>query len=399
MQRVLVLLLSALDAFVAVLVGIAAAFAPLMVLWFVVFGAGDASALWQTTVAVWQLGHGVPLHITLPDAYLAANAIDPSLARFVLSLAPLGFAAASLLFGARSGARAARAGAWITGVLSGAVVFAAFAAVAAVTARSGLAAVYLWQAVAFPAAFYAAGLVLGAVPTAWREGDDGVLDAFRRRLGRVSDAWLSVPGLAVRGAAIAVTGVVGAGALVTAVALILRGGTIVALSQSANLDLWGVIAMGLAQVLYLPTLIVWAVSFLSGPGFAVGVGTSVTPAGTQLGVVPGVPLLGVLPDSTSPWLLVLALLPIAAGALAGWAVRSRLQRDAEPAGPRAVIAVAIAALSAAVAALLCLVASGSLGPDRLSQVGPEPGPVALAIGLEVLVGAGILLLSPRARHD
>lgn len=399
MHRVLVLLLSALDAFVAALVGIAIAFAPLTVLWFVVFGAGDWQALWQTTAAVWQLGHAVPLHVTLPDAYLATNGIDPALAHFVLSLAPLGFAAATLLFAARSGARAARAGAWITGVLAGAVVFAGVAAAVGVSARTGLAAVHLWQAVAFPAAFYAVGLVLGAVSTAWSEGDDGAMDAIRRRLDRASAVWPEVPGLAVRGVAMAIVGVLGAAALLTAVAVILRGGTIVALSQSANLDFWGVMAVGLAQLLYLPTLIVWGVSFLAGPGFAVGVGTSVTPAGTQLGVVPGVPLLGVLPESSSPWLLVLALLPVAAGAFAGWAVRSRLPREAEPAGARAVLALAIAVLAAAAAALLCVVASGSLGPGRLGLVGPEPGPVALAVGIEVLVGAGILLLSPRAPRD
>ena len=45
----------------------------------------------------------------------------------------------------------------------------------------------------------------------------------------------------------------------------------------------------------------------------------------------------------------------------------------------------------------CWIASGSLGPGRLAQVGPEPGPVALAVGIEVLVGASILLLSPRGR--
>ncbi len=78
--------------------------------------------------------------------------------------------------------------------------------------------------------------------------------------------------------------------------------------------------------------------------------------------------------------------------------RSPSTTDAgDPIGARAVIALGIAALSGAGAALLSWLASGSIGPGRLAEVGPEPGPVALAVGLEVLVGAAILLLSPRRR--
>ena len=40
---------------------------------------------------------------------------------------------------------------------------------------------------------------------------------------------------------------------------------------------------------------------------------------------------------------------------------------------------------------------GRSGPGRLAEVGPQPGAVALAVGLEVLLGAAILLLSPRRR--
>ncbi len=37
------------------------------------------------------------------------------------------------------------------------------------------------------------------------------------------------------------------------------------------------------------------------------------------------------------------------------------------------------------------------GPGASPRWDPPPGPVALAVGLEVILGAGILLLSPRAR--
>ncbi len=37
-----------------------------------------------------------------------------------------------------------------------------------------------------------------------------------------------------------------------------------------------------------------------GPGSRVGEGTAVSPAGTQVGVVPGIPVLGIIPESTTP---------------------------------------------------------------------------------------------------
>jgi hypothetical protein len=91
------------------------------------------------------------------------------------------------------------------------------------------------------------------------------------------------------------------------------------------------------------------------------------------------------------------LVPIACGALAGWMVRSRLvwERIGTGIWPRAAIAAGIAAVSAGVAALAAVLASGSMGPGRLADAGPAPGPFALAVGIEVLIGAGILLLAPR----
>jgi hypothetical protein len=60
------------------------------------------------------------------------------------------------------------------------------------------------------------------------------------------------------------------------------------------------------------------------------------------------------------------------------------------------VTAGIAVVAGLGAALLAAVASGSLGPGPLAEFGPQPGPVGLAVGLEVLVGAAILLLSPRS---
>ncbi|MFJ6653055.1 DUF6350 family protein [Microbacterium sp. NPDC091313] len=404
MNRLLVALLAAFDALLAAAGGIAVALAPLTLLWVFALGGGaDAASLWPATAVVWQLGHLVPVSLQLPDTYVAAAGIDPGAAQFVLSLAPLGFAAFTAIFAARSAVRAARAGEPLTGAASGTAVFAVIAAAVALTGTTSLATVETWQAILFPAAIYAVPAIVAAVIGAWSL-ERGIVADLRRRVEAVGAGWGEVPGLVVRGTGVALAGLLAVGALVVAVAVFARGAQVVALFQAGNVDLVGFVVLALGQLAYLPTLVVWGLSFAAGPGFALGADTAVSPSGTQLGVVPGVPVLGAIPDSTTGWLLLLVLLPVAVGALTGWVVRSRFAAwhpQHEPVGPRVASLAGIAVLTGAVAALLAVAARGSIGPGRLADVGPQPGPLAAAVGLEVLVGAAILLLSPRrgARDD
>ncbi|MGP3535607.1 cell division protein PerM [Microbacterium sp. RD1] len=397
MNRLLVALLAAFDAVLAGAGGIALALAPLTLLWvFGIGGGADWGALWPSSAVLWQFGHLVPVTVALPDGYLAAAGIDPAAAEFVLSLAPLGFAAFTALFAARSGGRAARAGEATTGAVSASVVFAAISAAVAFTGAAPLARVELWQAILFPSLVFVVPCLLGAGTGAWIADRTVVRVRVEKALG----TWASVPGLVVRGTASAVLGLVAVGAIVLAVGVFAGAGQIVALFEAGNVDALGAVVLALGQLAYLPTLVVWALSFVAGPGFALGTGTAVSPSGTQLGVLPGIPVLGAVPESSSSWLLLLALVPVAVGAGVGWMLRSRLAAEhprVEPYGPRLTVLAGTTVLTAAVAALLAVCARGSLGPGRLTEMGPEPGPVAAAVGLEIAVGLAILLLSPRRR--
>ena len=154
-------------------------------------GTADWGALWPAGAAMWQFGNLVPLHVTLPGDYLAAAGIDPGAASFVLSLAPLAFAGFTAIFAARSGVRASQADAWVTGVVTGSLVFAALATLIALTSAGSLAEVERWQAILFPALVFAIPLLVGAVVTEWREAGVGCRRARARprrggpaRLGR-----------------------------------------------------------------------------------------------------------------------------------------------------------------------------------------------------------------------
>ncbi|MFJ4173566.1 DUF6350 family protein [Microbacterium sp. NPDC089696] len=401
MQRLLVAILAAVDAAIAAAVGLAVLLAPLTLLWTLAFGgAADWGALWPITGTLWQFGHGAPLGIDLSTDMIRAVGVAPEAAAFTLSVTPLALLVFTLLFAARSGTRAARAGAWPLGVIAGTATMLVIAVVVALTSRLDAAHTPLALAIMLPPVVYLLGAVSGAVRAVWEDGDGGLVDRVHDLVDSWGD-WGPVPAAAVRGAAIAVTAVTAVGALSVALMTFTRGGEVVALFQATRVDALGATVVTLGQLAYLPTVIVWAVSWLAGPGFAVGVGTAVSPAGTQLGVVPGIPLFGLLPENTSIWMLIVVILPIGAGAFAGWVVRSRLVWEGTPLGaaPRVAIAAGIGALTAGVAAVAGVLASGSIGPGRLAETGPAPLPFALALGVEVLIGAAILLLSPRHRDE
>lgn len=409
MNRLLVLLLSAVDALIAAAVGVAVVFAPLTVFWVVGLGASaDWGSLWPTAVRIWQLGHFVPLHIALSDGYLVAAGIPAQASSFIVSLAPLALAVFTAVFAARSGVRAARSGAWVLGVASGSAVTLLLATGLWATSRNPVAAVFGWQSLLFPTLVFALPALGGAIVEAWRGGDDSVVDAVRDRID-AADAhrghpWAAVVSAAGRGVGICIAGLIGAGALVIAVAAVLRGGQVVALFEAAHVDAAGGSMLALGQLAYLPTLIVWGASFVAGPGFAVGAGTAVSPAGTALGVVPGVPVLGLIPETSSPWLFALVLVIVGVGFVAGAAARTRLLAggiDGSAVGsalPRAATLTAIVVLAAAAAALLAVCASGSIGPGRLADVGVAAGPLAFSVGLELAVGAAIALFAPATQR-
>ena len=131
--------------------------------------------------------------------------------------------------------------------------------------------------------------------------------------------------------------------------------------------------MFLLSVLYLPNAVAATLSFVTGPGFSIGDLTAGM-FGYRGGAVPGVPLLGGLPEHHAAWWPALLVLPAAAGALVGWSLR---KVDADPA--QRIRAVAVAG---AVVALGCVLL-GTLSGGRLGD-GPFD-PVSVPVGVASVV--------------
>ncbi|WP_432490873.1 cell division protein PerM [Kineococcus gypseus] len=317
----------------------------------------------------WLLGHGAPVAVV----------------GGTLGVVPLGVT----LLAVASSARAVRT--WVRDQVDagrdvpfwpGAGVFAAgygvLAMLLALVTRSGVSAAGPLHALLGGAAVAAAGFALGA-------------RAHRPPLRRVP-----VLTEALRPAAACTAALAALGALAVAVALVAGRADVLLLHGSLRAGWLGGALLTLGQALLLPTLAVWGLAWVAGPGFAVGTATSVAPGGTSLATLPALPVLGALPpEGATPvatWAVV--ALPVLVGAAA-----ALLRRGAgEPAGPAhgAAVAGATGALTGVAVAVLAAAASGPLGSGRMAELGPHPLLTGLAVAGEVAAGGVLAVLLRRA---
>ncbi|MCG5220708.1 cell division protein PerM [Streptosporangium soli] len=191
------------------------------------------------------------------------------------------------------------------------------------------------------------------------------------------------------GTATALVIMLGAGLVLVLGAIVVNFDQVRELSNSLAPGFVGGLLLLLVQGLYLLNGVVWGMSYIAGPGFAIGTGTLVAPTGVQLGNVPSLPVLGALPDAgpASPWVMGVLAVPFLAGAVAGLVVA---RVSASPSYEAAPLWGFICGLSTGVVAgLLAALSGGPLGDARLSTVGPSPWEVVLSVALEVGVAAGI----------
>lgn len=186
------------------------------------------------------------------------------------------------------------------------------------------------------------------------------------------------------------------------VAVLVGGGALlVGVALAANLQQAGQLAGGLdpgvgggfllllLQVLYLPNAVGWGVAYATGPGFAVGAGTSVAPSGVLLGDLPALPLLAALPapGSAPSWSYPALAGPYLAGAVAGWlTARRNLAFSAEV---TALWGLASGVATALAAGLFAALSGGPLADGRLAVLGPSGYEVAVIGTLEMGVSAAV----------
>ncbi len=388
MNRSVTALFSAAEALLVAAIGIGITLVPLTVLWGAQFGfAPDWAIFWRASVDLWLVGHGVNIMFILDPALAASLAMPGSEAPVTVTIALLGFALLTVLLAVRAGRRIAETKYRVLGELVAIAVFGAISLGLTLSTFHPAAQPSLWQGVALPTATFGLGIVIGVRRTR---------DLLDDRTGLVRDRFASWPAsvrtvvfTAARGGAAAAAGVIALAAVATALALAVGFARIITLYESLHTQVLGGIAVTLGELALLPNVVLWTMSWLIGPGFAIGTGSAVSPLGTHLGPLPSIPMLGALPEGDLPFGFAGLAVPIATGFLVAALFGPRLRRSLQ--GDPSVLAFAtglgMGVVGGVVLGLLAWWSGGAAGPGRLAEVGPNPVAVGALAALELGIGA------------
>ena len=397
-----VALATVLDVVVLVGLGVGIFIAPLTLVW--AFDDGFSTDLvtsWGVAVDGWLLGHGVPLAISVPQDLADSLALGTLGQRFRVDVALLGIALLTLLWGYRIGSREeTKRYPLLTWMLAiGMMVGLSWLLV--LSSPGGIVSIELMDALVRPALFLAAGLALAT----WAGPNTAGRTLLRERMPSKASTIVRSGFAAGIGS---LAGMLGLAALTVAGLLVVSWVPVISLYESLQPGVFGIIALSIAQLALLPTVVVWAFSWLVGPGFALGVGAVVSPLGTTLQAVPALPLAGILAVDVPAWSLVVVAVPLVVAFAAGLASRTRLlgkhrgglwrTGHTTSFGEQPLVTIFFTALLAAgvaagAGAILTSLASGEMGPGRFIEVGPNPAQIALWWGVEVLFGVLLGLLS------
>jgi len=154
------------------------------------------------------------------------------------------------------------------------------------------------------------------------------------------------------------------------------------ITTSLQPGIFGGVLLLILNILYLPNAAIAAASYFSGTGLAVGTETLVSPYWYNLGEIPALPLLGILPVGREPLSLIGILFFVGLGAILGFLTANFDIR-----------AIAQSYLFTVVGlVLLGYLASGSLITAEMGAMGVSIWKFALSVALEMGVGLALTLL-------
>ena len=307
-------------------------------------------------------------------AFASAHLMPVTIGTATLTLPPLlltllfgGFLAAGVARGrvvadglAAEAACAVLGAAAYTAVVLGAVYLGAPAG--AVDMQDG------WRAGLF--ALVAAAIGTAVRGTAWRDAWIGG-----------TPYWLQV---GVRTGVAGLMMLVAGGAVALVVALVQSFTTAAAVGEVAAPTAGDAFGMAILGLVYLPTAVLAATGYATGPGFQIGAGTY-SPLGSHGVELPAVPLLAAVPPTGAAHLLTLVvfLVPLVAAVVVGVAVVRRLSARSE----RLLAAGTGGVVAAGVLTALLAVAGGGITGSSWAHLGVPLGWYAVAVALEVGVPA------------
>lgn len=365
------------------------------------FNSGSLAGALSVAGHLWLLVHGVPLEMQIPEQGVFA-AISGT-----MSLMPLGLTLIPLALIYRSGRRLARAsyeGQFWQPLAGGMVAYALVSVGLSLISVDDFFSTSPVLAAIAPLWVVALGLILGGYAESRSlAAMIGVNAAdWVKKFSQYSRWAGSYVWAVVRAAWVAFLAFIAGGALLLVASLLWHWADVVSLYQSLRAGAVGGFALTLLQLGLLVNCVVFAMAWSSGAGFALGTGTRVDLTGTDVGVMPSLPMLGALPHASEPWGYVGLLVPLAAGAVGGWwffregenhfdewmSLKIRFRWLSWPLSTLGLGLLTLIPLFLLVA-LLGWAANGSLGLGRFTVIGPSP--VLFAAFSALLVALGVML--------
>ena len=395
MNRTLIALLAALEAFIALAIGVGISLVPLSLMWAVQFDSGVSwDVFYRASADIWLVGHGVDLKMTLDPVLAAAVNLPGGDKPFLISIAPLSFSLLTILLGVRLGRKSFESGARFVGPLSAVATFGFFTILIALSAVHVNATPVMWMAVSFPTAIFALGVFIGA------RGEVGHSGGRAERVQQKVVGWATglssqvkaVLSASLRGGLITAALVIGASAVALSVLIIANFASILGIYEGLQGGGGGSLSLTAAQLMFMPNFVMWVVSWFIGTGFALGTGSSVSPVGTDLGLVPALPILGAMPTNDLAFGFLGLLVPLLAAFLAAWFIRPALLRAL---GTEvsfrwiSLTVLGIALVAGILIGLLAWASGGAAGPGRLADVGPNALRTGGIAALEFLIAAAL----------
>lgn len=359
------------------------------------FGDMEFSSVAAMSAHLWLLIHGVPLDL---EAAFGASA-------GTMTLVPLGLSILPLLLCYRSGRRLARAsyeGEFLIPVLSGSVTYALISSAMYGWASPHPQPLQALNAALVPLGIVVAGLMWGGYHEARSLSRMVGVDTAEQisQMSQYSRWAGSYAWAVVRAAVVAFVALVGLGAVLLGIGILAGWSQIVATYQELHAGAVGDTAVTLLQLGFLPNLVIYAIAWSTGAGFSFGAGTSVGLTSSDAGTLPMLPILGAVPESMGTFGLVGLLVPLSAGAIAGWWF---LREGEDHLDEWVALKVPFRPLSALISAVvlgvmtgimtsfgalwLGWISYGSLGIGRFTEVGAEP--LTFAAHTALTVGAGV----------
>lgn len=347
----------------------------------------------------WLLIHAVPLQVT---AIATGTATQPDSG--ILSLTPLGLTLIPFALAWRAGRRLARASytdqLW-QALLGSWAVYAAFGAATAFVCRTPDVAINFWAATLLPLVPFGLGMVVGARREAgsWSRliGVDAV-DWIARTSQHSRWAGSYLASAAKAGFVALMAALTGSALLLTADILV-HWTQVIAVYEGLSAGVVGGAVLTVAQLGFMPNLLVYALAWASGAGISLGVGSQAGPFETAVGPLPAVPVLGALPAGPLEFAPAALGLAVLAGVLAGWWFLREGENHFDEwlsikvkarwftaAASTLFLGALIGAVTGLLAAGLAWLARGSAGIGRLTEIGPDPLWTGVWVAGEVAIG-------------